>query len=150
MTAESAPEDADAPVPDGAAEPVVKDGRTAQPDDPNALYIPDLSAVPDEPPDEILYNHTTTLAEGARAVWAHREIVWTLAERDFRVQYKQATLGVIWAIVNPVATLLVLIIVFSRVHSYNTSGAPFPLYAFVGVLCWSFFATSLGQGGTRC
>ncbi len=149
MTAESAPEDADAPGPEGAVERVVGDGRAAQPDDPNALYIQEV-AVADEPPPEILYNHRTTLKEGARAVWAHREIVFTLAERDFRVQYKQATLGVLWAILNPVATLIVLIIVFSRVKGYSTGSTPFALYAFVGVLSWTFFATSLGQGGTRC
>jgi ABC-type polysaccharide/polyol phosphate export permease len=146
VTAESAPEDADAPGPEGAVERVVGDGRAALPDDPNALYIQEV-AVADEPPHEILYNHRTTLKEGARAVWAHREIVFTLAERDFRVQYKQATLGVLWAIVNPVATLLVLIIVFSRVKGYSTGSTPFPLYVFVGILSWTYFATSLGQGG---
>jgi lipopolysaccharide transport system permease protein len=147
VTAEPAPEDANAPVPEDAAEPVLPGARTAAHGDPGALTVPDLSVVPDEPPKELLYHHKTTVAEGARAVWAHREIIFTLAERDFRVQYKQATLGVIWAVVNPVATLLVLIIVFSRVHGYNSTGVPFALYAFVGVLCWSYFASSLGQGG---
>ncbi len=80
-------------------------------------------------------------------MWAHRDIVLTLTERDFRVQYKQATLGILWAVLNPVATLIVLIIVFSRVKGYNPPGEPFALYLFVGILSWTFFATSLNQGG---
>ncbi len=147
MTAEPAPDDADAPAPNDAAEPMVEHARAMRASDPDTLYVPDLTALPDEPPKEILYHHKTTLKEGARAVWAHREIVLTLTERDFRVQYKQATLGVLWAVLNPVATLIVLIIVFSRVKGYNPPNEPFPLYLFVGILCWSFFATSLGQGG---
>ena len=118
------------------------------PNSAGTVYVPDASAIPDEPPDEILYHHRAPMFGSAKTLWANREIVLTLAERDFRVQYKQASLGIIWALLTPVATLLVLIIVFSRVRSFHVAHVPFALYAFVGVLCWSFFATSLGQGGT--
>ncbi len=109
--------------------------------------VTDLSSVPDEPPPEILYRHRVRFIESLRVLWAHREIVYTLAERDFRAQYKQATLGILWAVLSPVATLVVFVIVFSRIKSFGSQGVPFALYSFVGILCWSYFATCLGSGG---
>jgi len=112
-----------------------------------SLHVVDVSAIPDEPPDDILYNHQAGLLASAKQVWAHREIIYTLAERDFKAQYKEATLGILWAILTPVATLLVLMVVFTRVKGFHTGGIPYPLYAFVGILCWGYFSASLGNGG---
>ncbi len=111
------------------------------------LIVPDLDAIPAEPPDDILYHHKVKLRTAARTLWEHREIIYTLAERDFRAQYKQATLGILWAVLSPVATLLIFVVVFSRVKQFPTQGVPYALYAFVGIMCWNFFATSLGNGG---
>jgi len=111
------------------------------------LVVTDLSSIPDEPPPEILYRHKVRFIESLRVLWAHREIIYTLAERDFRAQYKQATLGILWAVLGPVATLVVFVVVFSRVRTFGSQGVPFALYSFVGILCWSYFATSLGSGG---
>ncbi|MGH9079970.1 MAG: ABC transporter permease [Acidimicrobiales bacterium] len=107
----------------------------------------DPSSIPPEPPDELMYHHKVHYFEAVRSLWGHREIIYTLAERDFRAQYKQASLGVLWALLSPVATLVIFIVVFSRVKTFGSEGLPYPLYAFVGILCWSFFATSLGTGG---
>ena len=111
------------------------------------MLVTDVSTIPEEPPDEILYHHKVRVIESARMLWDHREIVYTLAERDFRAQYKQATLGILWAILSPVATLVIFVVVFSKVKAFPTQHIPYALYAFVGILCWSFFASSLGSGG---
>ena len=89
----------------------------------DALVVTDVSSVPDEPPAEIIYHHKVRFIESIRTLWAHREIIYTLAERDFRAQYKQATLGVMWAVLTPVAMLVILVIVFSRVKSLRSSRA---------------------------
>jgi lipopolysaccharide transport system permease protein len=112
-----------------------------------SLQVTDVASIPEEPPDDILYHHKVPLFESARSLWDHREIMYTLAERDFRAQYKQATLGILWAVLSPVATLGIFVVVFSRVTSFHTAGVPYALYAFVGILCWTFFAASLGTGG---
>ena len=78
------------------------------------LVVQDLDLIPEEPPDEIVYMHRAKLGESIRNLWAHREIIYTLAERDFRAQYKQATLGVAWAVLSPVATLFIFVVVFSQ------------------------------------
>jgi lipopolysaccharide transport system permease protein len=113
----------------------------------DTLVEPDSSLIPEEPPKEIVYNHRVNYLEAIRSLWAHREIIYTLAERDFRAQYKQASLGILWAVLSPLATLAIFVVVFSRVKSFGSEGLPYALYAFVGILCWSFFASSLGAGG---
>lgn len=119
----------------------------SRPEGEGTLQVFDRSNVPAEPPDEILYHHKAGFIESVKTLWAHREIVYTLAERDFRAQYKQATLGILWAVLAPVATLIVFVFVFSRVKAFPTQGIPYGLYAFVGILCWTFFSASLGGGG---
>jgi ABC-type polysaccharide/polyol phosphate export permease len=113
----------------------------------DTLVEQDISSIPDEPPDELLYRHKARLLESVRNVWAHREIIYTLAERDFKAQYKQASLGILWAVIGPVATLILFVFVFSKIKSFGSEGQPYALFAFVGLLCWNFFSTSLGQGG---
>ncbi len=114
----------------------------------DALVITDVSSIPDEPPPDILYRHRVRFAESIRSLWAHREIIYTLAERDFRAQYKQATLGVLWAVLSPLAMLAVFVVVFSKVKALVIPGVPYALYSFVGILCWGFFAAALGTGGS--
>jgi ABC-2 type transport system permease protein/lipopolysaccharide transport system permease protein len=111
------------------------------------LQVTDVSAIPAEPPPELFYHHRAGMLASAKRLWAHREIIFTLAERDFRAQYKQATLGILWALLSPVLTLVIMIAVFSRAKSFGTEGIPFALFSFVGILCWSFFASALGTGG---
>ena len=113
----------------------------------DALVITDVSSIPDEPPAGIIYRHKVRFVESIRALWAHREIIYTLAERDFRAQYKQATLGVLWAVLSPLAMLAIFVVVFSQVKALVIPGVPYALYSFVGILCWGFFAAALGTGG---
>jgi ABC-type polysaccharide/polyol phosphate export permease len=114
----------------------------------DALVITDVSSIPDEPPPEILYRHKVRFVESLRGLWAHREIIYTLAERDFRAQYKQATLGVLWAVLAPVAMLGIFIVVFSHIKTLGVPSVPYPLYSFVGLLCWGYFAAAIGTGGS--
>src|SRR5664279_4701361 len=104
------------------------------PSNDSTLLVTDLSTIPDDPSDDILYHHKVRIIDSVRMLWDHREIIYTLAERDFRVQYKQATLGVLWAILSPVATLVIFVVVFNRVKSFPHQGIPYALYAFVGIL----------------
>jgi ABC-type polysaccharide/polyol phosphate export permease len=113
----------------------------------DTLQITESAAIPVAPPDDSFYHHHSRLLASWRKLWAHREIVFTLAERDFRAQYKQATLGVTWALLSPVLTLAVMMIVFSRAKTFGTEGLPFALFAYVGILCWTFFGNSLMVGG---
>ena len=115
-----------------------------------ALVVTEVSAVPAEPPAHILYRHKARFLESVSQLWAHREIIYTLAERDFRAQYKQAALGAMWAVLSPVATLVIFVVVFSHAKQLVKlpTNLPYALYAFVGIMCWNYFAGSLGSGGS--
>jgi len=103
--------------------------------------------IPDAPPSELLYKRRIGLRSALTELWRHREIVRTLAERDFRARYKQALLGAGWAIVTPVVLMLVFTVVFKRVAKIDTDPVPYALYAYLGLLPWTFFSSSLNLGG---
>lgn len=98
------------------------------------------------PPAEIIFRRRINLVRSARECWHAREVVLTVAQRDFIARYKQASLGVLWAVFTPVALMLVFSLVFTRVANVDTGGAPYPLFAYLGLLPWTFFSTSVSQG----
>jgi ABC-type polysaccharide/polyol phosphate export permease len=73
-----------------------------------------------------------------RELWAYRELAGFMALRDVRVRYKQAVLGVGWAIFQPLAGVVVFTIVFRRLADVQSDGLPYPIFAFVGLLAWNY------------
>src|SRR3984885_8617221 len=107
------------------------------------------AAVPHEPAPDLIYHHQSRFWPSVRELWASRDIIYTLAERDIRAQYKQATLGLAWALIAPVAMLIIFTLIFSRTKALGIpAGIPYPLFAFIGITAWTFFAQALGSGGT--
>src|ERR1035441_3332575 len=81
-----------------------------------------------------------------RDLWRYRELFRVLAWRDLTVRYKQTVIGVLWAVIRPVLTMLVLTIVFGRIAKLPTDGnAPYALMVFAGILPWTFFSTGLSE-----
>jgi ABC-type polysaccharide/polyol phosphate export permease len=78
-----------------------------------------------------------------RELWARRHLVVALTERELRARYKQAVLGFAWAFLAPLALLVVFAIFFTRVADVDTGGAPYALFAYLGLLVWTFFSTSV-------
>jgi ABC-type polysaccharide/polyol phosphate export permease len=116
-------------------------------DDSAELVVTDLSSIPDEPPPELRYRHRTYLLPSVKELWARREMMYTLAERDIRSSYKQATLGIGWALVTPIAQLVIFTLIFNHVKSFHVANVPYPLYSFAGILPWNYFSSSLSSGG---
>src|SRR5580692_2220819 len=71
-------------------------------------------------------------------LWAYRELLYFLMWRDVRVRYKQTALGVAWAIIQPLLTMLVFTLFFGRLAHVPSDGLPYPLFAFAGLLPWTF------------
>jgi len=76
-------------------------------------------------------------------LWRYRELFYFLAWRDVLVRHKQTVIGVAWALVKALATLLVLAVVFGRLAGMSSAGVPYPLLVFAAVLPWQFFASAL-------
>lgn len=78
-----------------------------------------------------------------------RELLYFLAWRDVKVRYKQAVLGVAWAVLQPLFTMTIFTVIFGRVAGIHASdGMPYPVFVFAGLIPWSFFSTGIGQAGT--
>jgi lipopolysaccharide transport system permease protein len=76
-------------------------------------------------------------------LWSFRELAWMLAERDVRVRYRHTALGAAWAILRPAITMLIFSAIFGRVAHVPSNGAPYPVFAFVALLPWMFFAQAV-------
>lgn len=104
------------------------------------MRLTDLSLIPDEPAPELLYSHRPHLLRAARRLLGRLDITYTLAERDIRAAYKQAILGIGWAFVNPIVTLVVFNLVSKHIASLQVQGQPRLLFLYIGILTWGFFA----------
>lgn len=80
-------------------------------------------------------------------LFAHRDLFLTLAIRDLKVRYAQTVLGLAWAVVQPLATLVILSLIFGRAVNVSTGDVPYPLFAIAGISVWSYFAFVLKESG---
>jgi lipopolysaccharide transport system permease protein len=82
-----------------------------------------------------------------RELWANRELIGFLVWRDVKVRYKQTVLGAAWAILQPAMMMVVFTIFFSRMAGVSSGDLPYPLFAYAGLLPWTFFATAVTSAG---
>ena len=79
-----------------------------------------------------------------RDLWRYRELFLVLAWRDVAVRYKQTVIGLAWALIQPLATMLVFTVIFGKVAKLPAEGtAPYALMVYAGLLPWQLFATAL-------
>lgn len=78
-------------------------------------------------------------------VWRYRELTFFLLWRDIKVRYRQTALGVAWAVIQPVFTMIVFAVFFGRLAGIPSEGVPYPLFAFCALVPWQLFAYSLTE-----
>jgi len=111
-----------------------------------ALIPPDVAA---EPPSELRYRPVMHLAGSIGALVRSRAIVRSLTFRDLRSTYSQEVLGIAWALLGPVTLMVVFTFLEGRLGGgIDTQGVWYPVFAYVGILPWTFFANSVSGGGT--
>lgn len=77
-------------------------------------------------------------------LWRYRELFLVFAWRDISVRYKQSVLGILWAIIQPVVTMVIFTFVFNRVAKVDSGdGTPYPIFLYVGLLLWQYFSGTL-------
>lgn len=83
-----------------------------------------------------------------RDVWRYRELFYILSWRDLRVRYKQTAIGVAWAVIRPLLTMLIFTVVFGYLAGFQVSGGPpYPIVVFAGMVPWHLIATALSEAG---
>src|SRR2546423_622547 len=79
-------------------------------------------------------------------VWNYRELLWILAIRDVKVRYKQATLGIAWALLQPLAQMLIFTMLFNRFAGIRGDGnVPYAVFCMAGLTVWGLFASGLAH-----
>ena len=84
-----------------------------------------------------------------RDLWRYRELLGFLAWRDIKVRYKQAVLGIAWAVIQPAITTAIFVFLFGNLAKMPSGGVPYPLLVLAGLLPWQLFAAALsGSSGS--
>jgi len=83
---------------------------------------------------------------GLRDVWAYRELLYFLTWRDVKVRYKQTVLGVVWVILQPLLTTIILAIFLGKLARVPSNGFPYPVFVCAGLLVWTFFSAAITSG----
>ncbi len=78
-------------------------------------------------------------------LWTYRELLYFLTWRDIKVRYKQTVLGVAWAVLQPVLTMLVFSVFFGRLAKMPSDGIPYPVFVYAALVPWQLFAYSLTE-----
>lgn len=77
-------------------------------------------------------------------LWRYRDLFLVLAWRDISVRYKQTALGILWAIFQPFATMVVFTFIFNRMASISSGdNTPYPIFLYVGMLLWQYYSGTL-------
>lgn len=97
---------------------------------------------------EASYIHTIKPRRGwtnlnLKELWHYKELFYIFAWRDIKVRYKQTAIGVLWAILQPFLSMVVFSVFFGGLANIPSSGIPYPIFVFSGLLFWNYFSTSL-------
>lgn len=79
-------------------------------------------------------------------LWHYRELLWILAKRDVQVRYKQTVLGILWAVIQPFAQMIIFTLLFAR-NGFSTDGIVPQVFYFSGSICWLLFSSALTNSG---
>jgi len=96
-------------------------------------------------PDELtIAPPTRFISVNWRELWRYRDLFLVFAWRDISVRYKQTILGVLWAIFQPLVTMVIFTFIFNRVAKIESGdGSPYPIFLYVGLLLWQYFSGTL-------
>ncbi|HVF50077.1 MAG TPA: ABC transporter permease [Pyrinomonadaceae bacterium] len=81
-----------------------------------------------------------------RDLWRFRELLYFLTWRDIKVRYKQTLMGAAWVVIQPIFSMLLFTLVFNKFAGLSSGDIPYPLFAYTGLLLWTFFANAVING----
>jgi lipopolysaccharide transport system permease protein len=133
-------------------DPLVKESALDPGSDPHFASFDGHSQVPrvihlPEKPLVTIRPRQSWVALDLRGFWAYHELLYFLIWRDVKVRYKQTVLGVAWAILQPVIMIVIFTVIFGRVAGLPSDGIPYALFAYAGVVTWTFFSAAVLKGG---
>src|SRR2546421_3353378 len=100
-------------------------------------------AGPEKPLLEVTAGRGRLSRQTLRELWEFREVLAAFAVRFVKIKYKQAAVGVGWAVLQPVLSALVFALVFGRYAKVPSEGVPYLLFALIGMVAWTYFSTAV-------
>ncbi len=76
-------------------------------------------------------------------LWQYRDLFWFLVKRDIKTRYAQSIMGVGWAIIQPVFSMIIFTVVFGNIAKINSEGVPYPIFSYTALVPWTYFSSSL-------
>jgi lipopolysaccharide transport system permease protein len=108
----------------------------------NALAGPTLADIP----HVVIESEEAGVQLNLGDLWAYRELLYFLTLRDIKVRYKQTLMGFIWVVIQPLMTMLIFTLIFNKFARLETKDIPYPLFAYSGLLLWTFFSNAVTSG----
>lgn len=95
------------------------------------------------------FEHSIQAGKSEKNYWKdilrYKELFYVLAWRDISVRYKQTVFGILWAILRPVITMMIFVVVFGKIAQLPSEGVPYPVFVFAALLPWTFFSTAFSD-----
>ncbi|MBM4236862.1 MAG: ABC transporter permease [Euryarchaeota archaeon] len=86
---------------------------------------------------------TGSIGQILSEIWTHRELLYFFVWKEIKIRYKQTAIGAAWAILQPLIAMAIFWFIFGIVLNIQTDGIPYPIFAYSGLLIWTYFSTSL-------
>jgi lipopolysaccharide transport system permease protein len=102
---------------------------------------------PKPPQVVVIEPHREFFHIGLKPLWEYHELLYFLVWRDIKVRYKQTAIGAAWAILQPLLTMLIFAVVFGRLAKMPSDNIPYPIFAFSGLLPWTYFSQAISRSG---
>ena len=78
-------------------------------------------------------------------IYRYRDLLFVIAQREIQVRYSQTVLGVVWALLQPLGSMILAWFVFGRIAKIGSPDAPYPLFCLIGTQLWTFFSGSFAN-----
>lgn len=88
------------------------------------------------------------LSLGLGELWRYRELLYFMIWRDVKIRYKQTALGVAWAVLQPLITMVIFSVIFGNLAKLPSDGIPYPVFSYAALLPWGLFSGALQRAGT--
>ena len=102
-------------------------------------HSPDL----DGPAEGRARTESSRIVEWVREILEHRDLCFFLTWRDVKIRYKQTFLGALWALIQPLATMVIFTVFFGRMAGIKTGSVPYSVFSYSGLVPWTFFSTTV-------
>ncbi len=97
------------------------------------------------PPSVVIQPSKGLLSLDLEAVWQYQELLYFLVWREVKVRYKQTALGIAWAMLQPLMTMMIFTVIFGAFVNIPSDGLPYPIFAYTALLPWTYFAEAISR-----